>query len=39
MSQVMELAQDGTKAVGQWLRLELLRHVRQLAACRSTGAT
>lgn len=39
VSQVMELAQDGTKAMGQWLRLELLKHVQQLAACRNVGVT
>ena len=37
VAQVMELAQDGTKAMGQWLRLELLRHVQQLAVCRNVG--
>lgn len=39
LPQVMELAQDGTKAVGQWLRQQLLAHVQQVAACRNVGVT
>lgn len=37
--QMIELAQDGTKAVAQWLRQQLLAHVQQIAACRNVGVT
>lgn len=38
LEQVMDLANDGTKAVSQWLRGQLLQHVQQLAVCRNIAA-